>query len=152
MEVNELSFENAYLNNSIDYISQTLDAMHSDDFEQTVEYNTSAGTELTKYFILDRYGIIWETTIDFSGTSIRVAYYYWYKGVRNYVISFSRGLTTKNRPDITYYGPQDFLYGTISLDITPDWKGGSQLWIGYYTRTQFEEVRWSGNMYVDIET
>ena len=150
-EIDSLTTENLYLTNSIEYIAETIDAMHSDKFEQGVEYNITAGTELTKYFIIDRYGIVWETVIDFSGTSVRVTYFYWYHGIRNYVIGFSSGLTYRNNPDLTYLGPQEYISGTISIDITPDWKGGTQLWIGYYTNTQFEQVRWSGNMYIDVE-
>ena len=152
-QVSNLTSENANLSNSLGLLAETVDAMHSNEWMQKISYNITAGTVVTKSFVLDRYGIVWDTVVDFSGTSVRVSYYYWYKGIRHYVISSSRSFTINNNPDVTYYGPQDYLYGTIKIDISPDWKQNAynRIWIGYATLTQFPDVRMSGNMYIEVD-
>ena len=139
-QVSTLTSENTDLVTSIDLLAETIDAMHSGEYVQRINYNITAGTVLTQYFVLDKYGIIWETVVDFTGTSARAVYYYWYEGVRHYVISYRSTLGD-------YY---EYLYETIQLDISPDWKGGSQIWMGYNTRTQFPNVSMSGNMFVYV--
>ncbi|MHA2304981.1 MAG: hypothetical protein ACXACU_06260 [Candidatus Hodarchaeales archaeon] len=132
-------------------MAETIDAMHSSEWVQKASYNISAGTLMNQTFVLDKYGIVWETIVDFTGSSVRSTYYYWYNGTRNFVISFARSLLT-NSSDGTYLGPQDYLYGTIKIDISPDWKGGNRIWIGYSTRTQLPGVSMGGNMYVDVDS
>ncbi len=141
-QVNSLTSEKTDLVNSIDLLAETIDAMHSGEYVQRINYNITAGTVLTQFFVLDKYGIIWETVVDFTGTSARTVYYYWYKGIRHYVISYRSSLGD-------YY---EYLYGIIQLDISPDWKGGNQIWMGYNTRTQFPNVSMGGNMFVDISS
>jgi cell division protein FtsB len=149
-QINSLTSNNTALANTIDSLAATIDAMHSSGLTQTATYNISAGTEKTQSFILDQFGIVWDTVVDFSGTSVNVRYYYWYQGERYYVISYSGSLTRKNDPDIPYYGPQDYLYGTIKLEISPDWKDSRNIWINYLTITQFPQIRMGGNMFVNV--
>lgn len=141
-QVSSLTSEMTALNNSIDILAETIGAMHSSDYVQKASYNITAGTVHTQFFVIDKYGLVWETVVDFTGSSVRTVYYYWYKGVRHYVISYRGSLG----------GSYDYLYGMIQLDISPDWKGGNQIWMGYNVRTQFPNISLSGNMFVNINT
>jgi outer membrane murein-binding lipoprotein Lpp len=151
-QVNSLTSENADLDTRYYTLAETIDAMHSSNWTQTINFNITAGKEMNQSFILDKYGIIWETVVDFSGTSLSLRYHYWYKGIRHYVTSFSKSLTTKDNPDITYYGPQDHLSITITIDISIDYRNADRIWVSYATLTQFPEVRTNGSTNIDLNS
>ena len=150
-QVNSLTLENTDLVARYDLLAETIDARHSSNWTQTVTYNITAGAMMNQSYILDKYGIVWDTEIDFNGISVSVRNYFWYKGIRHYVSSYSNSLI-RNASDITYYGPQDYIYGTIKVDISIDYRVTNRIWIGYHTRTQFPEVYLSGAVYVDISS
>lgn len=126
-------------------LAETVDAMHSGNYTRVVNYNLSAGAELTEFFVLDEFGIVWESVIDFSGTTMSVTNYYWYNGTRNYVTSYSRSISTNNGD-----GPLEELYGKIKLDVALDYRDANRIHLAYITSTQFLDVRMSGNIFFDM--
>ncbi len=144
-QVSSLTSENAALNSSIDILADTIDAIHSLEWKQTATYNITAGTSTTKSFIIDRYGIIWDVEIEFSGTSMKIEHYYWYKEVRYFVNSYNTLLTQS-------YGYQDYLTGTIKLDISAAWSSSNRILFVYLTNTQFPYYRLSGSMYATVDS
>jgi cell division protein FtsB len=151
-QVNTINSEYTSLANRYDLLADSIDAIHSSNWTRTATYNITAGTLKTQYFSLDKYGIIWETVIDFSGTSVNVVYYYWYNGLRNFVTNSRQSLITENDPNMPYYGPQNYLYGTINLSISIDYRIENRIWINYLTITQFPQVRMSGNISIDVSS
>ena len=128
-QITSLSTENAALDNRYHLLVEILDEMHSSNWTRIVTYNIAAGTQESESFVLDRYGLVWETVIDFTGTSMSVTYYYWYKGMRYYVTTFSRSLSTINEN-----GPYDNLYGEIQLDIAIDYRNPNRIYLSTFIR------------------
>jgi cell division protein FtsB len=148
-QVNSLTSENTDLTDRYNLLAETIDAIHSSGWILEDSYNITAGTLMNQTFVLDNYGIVWDTVLDFTGTTLRVSHYYWYEGIRHYVTSFSRSLLT-NSTGFPYHGPQDYLYGTTKIDISLDYRNTNRLWIGYNTRTQFPDITISGNSFANI--
>lgn len=87
-----------------------------EDFSQTIEFNFSAGTSKTWEFLIPEYGIVWETMLDFSGNRIctKMA---WRRGEERYIVGSSgESLTYKGSEDIVYYGYQEYLWGSVTVD------------------------------------
>ena len=93
-QVETLTSEKEEIENAYNSFLETIDAMHSSDWTQSVSYNITAGTVKTQSFMLDKYGIIWEAVVDFSGTYVSMGHYYWYKGERFFVGSSGMSLTS----------------------------------------------------------
>lgn len=143
-QVSSLTSENAALEDRYHLMVEVLDEMHSSNWTRIDSYNIAVGTQESMSFILDRYSLLWETVVDFPGNSMSMTYYYWYKGMRYYVTTFSRSLSTVDE------GPHDYLYGEIQLDLAIDYRNPNRIYLSYYTSTQFPEVSTSGNMFIDI--
>lgn len=148
-QVGTLSSENTDLTTKYDSLVTTIDAMHSSNWTQSVSYNITAGTVKTQSFLLDKYGIVWDAVVDFSGTYVSMGHYYWYKGERFFVGSSGMSLTSVQdfRPT---WGPQDFLYGTIKLDVSKDTHSSSRIWVSCTILTQLSDISRGGSAYFDI--
>ena len=147
----ELSSQNIELAIKYNSLLATIDAMNSSDWTQSVSYNISAGSPYTQTFVLDKYGIIWEAGIDFSGTYVSMSHYYWYDGERFFVGSSGYSLTSVQdfRPT---HGPQDYLYGTITLEVSKDSRSDNRIWASCSTLTQFSEIGRGGSAFFDLES
>jgi len=148
-QINTLSATNEELKSSYELLVAAINAMHSSNWAQSVNYNITAGTLKIQSFALDKYGIIWDAVIDFCGDYVSMAHYYWYKGERFFVGSSGISLTSIQdfRPT---HGIQEFLYGSIKLDISKDVHSSNRIWISCSIKTQFPEISRDGDAYFDL--
>ncbi|MHA1940020.1 MAG: hypothetical protein ACW97O_17600 [Candidatus Thorarchaeota archaeon] len=150
-QLDELSSQNTELTTKYNSLLATIDAMQSSDWTQSISYNITAGTVHTQSFVLDKYGIIWEAGVNFSGTYVSMAHHYWYNGERFFVGSSGLSLTSVQdfRPT---HGPQDFLYGTIKLEVSKDARSSDRIWVSCSILTQLPDISRGGSAYFDLES
>ena len=119
------------------------------DYSQTIEYNISAGTDRTWEFLIPEYGVVWEARITFSGSKVNLAHS-WRRGEeRVFVGSSGRGLTQKDYPDLVYYGIQEHLWGTITVDYYLYERDQNMLWVICDIMTNLPTI--SRKAYADID-
>jgi outer membrane murein-binding lipoprotein Lpp len=148
-QIGTLTSQNTDLANQYNSLVATIDAMHSSDWTQSVTYNITAGTDKTWTFVADKYGIIWEAVIGFSGDYVSMAHYYWYKGERFFVGSSGMSLTSVQdfRPT---HGYQQFLYGTIKLNVSKDANTSNRIWVSCNILTQLPDISRGGDAYLEL--
>ena len=120
------------------------------NFTQSIEFNVTAGTGKTWEFLIPNYGIIWEAKISFSGTYVSMSHA-WRRGAeRVFVGSSGISLIYKGSADIVYYGIQDHLWGTISVDYYLDERNPNKIWVTSNIITNLPTISRSGSAYIDV--
>lgn len=128
----------------------TLNMTIIQNFTQSIEYNITAGTKRTWEFLIPKYGIIWEAKISFSGTYVSMSHA-WRRGEeRVFVGSSGISLTYKGSEDIVYYGIQDYLCGTITVDYYLDERDHNKLLVTGSIMTNLPTINRGGHAYIDI--
>jgi len=147
-EVLQASFES--LNQSYSDLLSCLDATIIDSYSQIIEYNISAGTERTWEFLIPKYGIIWESKISFSGSYVSMSHA-WRRGDERFFVGSSGiSLTYTGSAEIVYYGMQENLWGTITVDYYLDESKPDKLWITGSIMTNLPTISRGANAYIDI--
>ena len=117
---------------------------------QTIEYNISAGTDRTWEFLIPEYGIIWEAKISFSGVKVIMSHA-WRRGEeRVFVGSSEISLTYQDSADIVYYGIQEHLWGTITVDNYQLDGDPNKLWVTGSIMTNLPTISREANADFDI--
>ena len=120
------------------------------NFTQTIEYNISAGTERTWEFLIPQYGIIWEAHIGFTGSYVSMSHA-WRRGEERYFVGSSgQSLTYQGSEDIVYYGIQDYLWGTITVDYYLDERDPNMLWVMAGSETNLPTIGRGGSAHIDV--
>lgn len=120
------------------------------DFSQSIEFNISAGTERTWEFLILEYGIIWEAKIYFSGTKVEMSHAWRRADERVFIGSFGISLTYTGSEDIVYYGRQDYLWGTITVDYYLDDGDASMVWVMGSIMTNLPTISREAHAYINI--
>lgn len=119
-------------------------------FSQTIEYNISAGADRTWEFLILEYGIIWEAKISFSGVKVIMSHA-WRRGEeRVFVGSSGISLTYKDSADIVYYGVQEHLWGTITVDNYQFDEDPHKLWVTGIIMTNLPTISREAHANFDI--
>ena len=112
-----------------DDLVESLNMTVVEGYSQTIECNISAGTDRTWAFLLPEYGIIWEARIVFSGAYVRM-YQSYRIGDKQYLTGNSgTSLITEDHEYLVYYGPQDYLWGTLELEYYLHERDENEIWI-----------------------
>ena len=120
------------------------------DYTQSIEYNISAGTERTWEFFIPKYGIVWEAKISFSGSYVSMSHS-WRRGdERVFVGSSGISLTEKDYADLVYYGIQEHLWGTITVDYYLHETYPDKLWVTGSITTNLPTISRLAHAYIDI--
>ena len=138
------------INQSYVSLLSSLDLTVIDSYAQSIEYNISAGTEKTWEFLIPEYSIIWEAKITFSGEDVSMSHAWRRGGERFFVGSSSRPLTYTGSGDIVYYGRQDYLWGTITVDYYLDDSDPNKIWVTGSIMTNLPTIGRGGSAYIDI--
>lgn len=138
------------INQSYMRLLYTLNMTVLQSFTQVIDYNISAGTERTWEFLIPKYGVIWEAKISFSGDYVSMSHA-WRRGEeRIFVGSSGVSLTYKGSEDIVYYGIQEHLWGTITVDYYLDERDSNKLWVMGSIMTNLPTINRGGHAYIDI--
>jgi len=109
-------------------------------YSQTIEYNISAGTDRTWEFLLPEYGVIWDARIDFNDWMVK-NYHSWRRGDEQYLIgSGSNSLITEGIDWIVYYGPREYLWGTLKLEYYLDERHEDIIWVIFTMSSQLPTI------------
>ena len=131
----------------VEFALQSMITIHNST--QTIEFNMSAGTERTWEFLILEYGIIWEAEINFSGTKVSMSHA-WRRGEeRVFVGSSGISLTYTGSADIVYYGRQEYLWGTITVDYYQDDTDPNKIWVMGSIMTNLPTISRDANAYID---
>ncbi len=120
------------------------------NFTQSTEYNISAGTERTWEFLIPEYGIIWEAKISFSGEDVSMSHAWRRGGERFFVGGSSRPLTYTSSDEFVYYGRQEYLWGTITVDYYQDDTDPNKIWVMGNIMTNLPTISRGADAYIDI--
>ena len=120
------------------------------DFSQSLEFNISAGTERTWEFLILEYGIIWEAKIRFSGEYVSMSHAWGREGERVFVGSSGISLTYTGSADIVYYGRQEYLWGTITVDYYLSDHEPDKIWVTGSIMTNLPTISRDAHAYIDI--
>jgi len=138
------------INQSYTSLLSSLDLTVIDSYSQIIEYNISAGTERTWEFLIPEYSIIWEAKISFSGEDVSMSHS-WRRGEeRFFVVGSSRPFTYTGSPDIVYYGIQEHLWGTITVDYYQDDTDPNKIWVMGSIMTNLPTISRDANAYIDV--
>jgi len=129
---------------------EALNLTFIQDFSQSIEYNISAGTERTWEFLILEYGIIWEAKISFSGEYVSMSHSWGREGERVFVGSSGISLTYTGSADIVYYGRQEYLWGTITVDYYLHESDPNKLWVTGSIMTNLPTISRGADGYIDI--
>lgn len=120
------------------------------DFSQSIEFNISAGTERTWEFLVLEYGIIWEAKIRFTGDYVSMSHAWCRGDERVFVGSSGRSLIHKDLDNLVYYGMQDYLWGTITVDYYLDSHDLNKIWVVGSIMTNLPTISRDADAYIDI--
>lgn len=138
------------INQSYASLLSSLDLTVIDSYSQSIEYNISAGTERTWEFLIPEYSIIWEVKISFSGEDVSMSHS-WRRGEeRFFVVGSSRPLTYTGSADIVYYGRQEYLWGTITVDYYQDDIEPNKIWVMSNIMTNLPTISRDANAYIEV--
>ena len=114
---------------NVTLVEFTLQNILIHNFTQNIEFNISAGTEKTWEFLIPEYDIVWEAEINFSGTYVSMSHAWHRDEERVFVGSSGISLTYTGSADIIYYGRQEYLWGTITVDYYQDNADPNKIWV-----------------------
>ncbi|MBA7647082.1 hypothetical protein ES703_54852 [subsurface metagenome] len=123
-----------------DDLLNSLNMTVVEGFSQTIEYNISAGTDRTWEFLIPEYGVIWSARISFNGWHVK-KFHSWRRGDEQYFIgSGSNSLITEGYDWIVYYGPREYLWGTLKLEYYLDERHEDIIWVIVTMRSQLPTI------------
>jgi len=136
------------LNQSYTDLLNSLNMTVVEGFSQTIEYNISAGTDRTWEFLIPEYGVIWEASINFNGWHVKHTHS-WRRGDERYLVGRgSNSLITEGVDWIVYYGPREYLWGTLKLEYYLDDRYTNKIWAICTMRSQLPTI--GGNWDAEI--
>ena len=146
-QINAINKEKQDALDKYNLLLDTLNATVIKNWIQTIQYNISAGTNKVWTFVIPERGILWDVEIQFSATYVGMIYSWRQGDKRGFVGSSGMSLVAIDHPYLPYYGPQQYLYGTIKVNYFDDGKG--RLWVDAYLTTQFDQINRGGEAYFD---
>jgi len=131
-----------------DNLLNSLNMTVVEGYSQTIEYNISAETDRTWEFLIPEYDVIWEFRMSFDGRQVK-EYNTWRRGGEQYFLaSSSHYLIIKDVEGFVYYGPREYLWGTINLEYYLDERHSNIIWVIVTMRSQLPTIGgiWDGQV------
>lgn len=126
-----------------------------DSYAERIEFNISTGTDRSWLFLIPKHNIVYEAHIIFTGDYVSISHSWYNETTRINLGGSGRSLVRKGYEEVSpYYGLQEFLWGTITvnyyytLDTHPDL--ANKLKIGCAIVTNLPTIGGHRGTYIDI--
>jgi hypothetical protein len=152
LNVTFTEFEAEYLElqSRYDELVSLINMTVADDLIQTISFNVTPGATELWEFLIPEYGIVWEARLSFSGVYVSMSHYWRRGGERYFVGSSGMSLTMVGYEEYPYYGPQEFLWGDVTVSWAFDSHDHKYIWVSGSIVTNLPTISRGGSARIEI--